>query len=243
MPSDLEHLHHRVRRNPNDRTARFAYAEELERDGRILDAIRQRVIADPDNDDLRIRYADQIQEANPLVGEFIRVQAAGERNLGGYVDWLWSAIPTIRESYVPEGAELVEALEVGHLRVNWYWSMLAADVFSSEDRRRSFVTLFVVRGFIEEVRARWHDWTFFCADMLLHHPIRRLVLEDYPPRQFNTAETSDATYPSARLNSRWRYFPWRPIYELPTWDRNNTGHALLRDAFPSIERIELSGSG
>lgn len=73
--SDESALLAAIRANPADRTARLVYADWLDDRGRHVDAARERVLAEPDEDAHRLAFAAACEAAGDVErAEFVRVQ-------------------------------------------------------------------------------------------------------------------------------------------------------------------------
>ena len=63
MTDTMEKLLAAIRENPGDRDRRKVYADALAEAGRELDAIMQRIIAEPDRDEWRLDYAAELERS------------------------------------------------------------------------------------------------------------------------------------------------------------------------------------
>lgn len=129
-------------------------------------ALLRAIIDDPDDDLVRLAYADWLEEAgDDARAEFIRVQVAGggEVYVGGEV-WM--------EPQEGRAAELCRRHSrewagppPGHDPLRWEWTFR--------------------RGFVEEVRCPLAAWDAHGGSILVSHPVTRVELTDKAPVALN----------------------------------------------------------
>lgn len=172
-----------------------------------IEAALQRVLAEPDRDDLRLAYAAAVEPADPERAEFVRAQVEHEALIKGDppqcsntgtglpcydpdCPWgVWEA----RTQKVKERAEgllmqthafrgrpvAVEWLPWEALRRTW----LSASEYSVKGTAVCGGTgseLTFRRGFVEDVECRYNEWEGAADALMDAHPVRRVRFTTWP---------------------------------------------------------------
>ena len=186
MTSDEKAFLTTIQNNRADRTARLVYADWLdEQDGRSVHAALQRVLAQPESDEMRLAYADALDP--PKTGhpraDFIRLDC----NLFKKHDRRWSVhSPAALSEPVPATDERFCCWL--HDEFAFQWIKEEVPFLLDAEQMNSTVIPYWEwewqRGFIHQVSTDWDRWFARAGDLLDAHPVQRLMLWSLPQVQF-----------------------------------------------------------
>lgn len=204
-----------------------------ERLARLLAA----VIANPDDDEIRLVYADAIDDhGDPERAEFIRAQIAlaaidESKPCGGYYCDVWG-----------DGTPLHRDCKIAHLR-GIEWRHLQTSIFFwGADLQplagmagNGYCTW--TRGFISGVRCRWDQWAEHGAIAIRQQPVTRVELSDVRPSPKSDDGYCRLWSPAPPPYNRTPYVSSKWTVPLPLWPAFQSV-ALRRDDDGYTDDIE-----
>lgn len=213
-------FHAAIHADCSDAVARGAYADWLDEHERPVEAATQRVCARPDDDAMRLAFADAAEAAGQVErAEFVRVQCELARR-GCYQ---FGCEKVHREKYsVGKRCELADGCDTLRRR---QWELFGLDTrqwFPGIDgwacrtiapevppNWREHALAYISRGFTEHVTCPAARWLERADDVLLWHPVRRVRLTSHPDTmvlyELNGGESPGnvIAHHEAILNRRW----------------------------------------
>jgi uncharacterized protein (TIGR02996 family) len=194
----------------------------------IGEALYQSILDDPDDDGVRLVYADWLDEnGDPERAEFIRVQCELERLCGEWQAWVpaWAVID-------PHGHQLAVRSEELLKKHGASWQPAGVPVAPLHAFRR---------GFVESIAVRVSQFIDQGADLARLTPYRSVTFTDWEPRRRGFAEGLPALASSRHL-ARIRELRLNPPQSPPR------DGALLRLLLQSahltgLRRLFLPGAG
>lgn len=207
-----------------------------------LDALLAAVLADPDNDTVRLAFADALDEAAERTGEpvpvpraeFVRVQVEIARRWPEVVTPFGSG-PGMTCRDVPDYNALRERAD--ELLAGPKPAIFSQEVvwFNSGDGTETWRLLFRPvwrRGFVESVACSAADFLRHADALLAAHPVREVTLTTWPRRLYNS------DFSRVQLGGRRRRHPAPPMES--DADEPYAMARLLHEEFPGVETWHLT---